>query len=391
MKTDLHDLNGAPQSPRLLLVFAAFGLFVMALGFFFAPQHAWPDLLWASYALLTLGLSGVFFVALQYVTGASWSVALRRVPEAMTTALPFGAAGLAVVFLAHPSLYPWFGNFSEPAEGFLGFKQAWLSQPFFLARAAIYVLVWLLFSRALVRTSRAQDSTGDFALTRRNRRLSVTFVVVFAVTFCLASFDWVMSLEPSWYSTVFGVYNFAGLFVSGLAAMAILVVWLQRNGALRHTVTGEHLQDLGTLIFAFATFWAYIWFCQYMLIWYANLPEETSYFIRRVHGYWGTLFVLNFLLNWVVPFLVLMPRANKRNPRVLVWVSVVVLAGRALDLYLMMIPPFAGSRPVFGVWEAGALLAVVGVFGLVVARALRQAPLVPIGDPYLQESLHYHA
>jgi hypothetical protein len=135
----------------------------------------------------------------------------------------------------------------------------------------------------------------------------------------------------------------------------------------------------------------YIWFSQYMLIWYANLPEETSYFIRRVHGLWGALFVFNVVLNWAVPFLVLLPRANKRNPRVLAATAVVVLVGRALDLYFMILPPFAGARPVLGLWELGILSGVVGLFGLTVLRALRQAPLVPIGDPYLGESLHYHA
>jgi hypothetical protein len=364
---------------------------IVAAGLFIAPQRIWPNLLLGSYALLCLGLAGVFFIALQYVTGASWSVALRRVPEAMTAALPAGAIGIAAVLLGRISIYPWVGGHGEASEGFLGFKHAWLSQPFFLGRSAAYLAIWTLFAWALVRASRLQDSSGNLALTRRNIRVSAIFVVVFSFTFWLASFDWIMSLEPSWYSTIFGVYNFAGMFVAGLAVIALAVIWLRKTFSLEHTFTSEHLKDLGTLLFAFSTFWAYIWFSQYMLIWYADLPEETVHFVRRMHGPWQTLFVLNFIVNWAVPFLVLLPRANKQSPRVLASVSVLLLFGHALDLYLMVMPPFAGAKPVFGIWEIGVLAGTVGVFGLVFLRALRQAPLVPIGDPYLQESLHYHA
>ncbi len=391
MNSETLDFSPSRRIVGLFRVLAAAGVITVLLGVFLAPQRAWPALLLGSYALIGLGLAGLFFVALQYVAGATWSVALRRVPEAMTAALPAGALGLAAVLLGQPTLYAWFRNPWPAAEGFLGFKRVWLSEPFFLARSAVYVLVWMGFAYALVRNSRRQDSTGSFDLTRRNNRLAAIFIVLFALTFWLASYDWIMSLEPTWYSTIFGVYNFAGLFTSGLAVIAILVVWLQKSAALEHTFTENHLGDLGTLLLAFSTFWAYIWFSQYMLIWYANLPEETSYFIRRIHGVWGTLFVLNFLLNWAVPFLVLLPRANKCNPRVLAGVSVVVLVGRAVDLYTMILPPFVGAKPVFGIWEAGALLGTVGVFVLVFLRALRQAPLVPIGDPYLPESLRYHA
>ncbi len=366
------------------------GAATVLVGFFAAPERIWPALLFASQLLLGLGLAGVFFVALQYATGSTWSVALRRVPEAMAAALPAGAIGLALVLLGKPSLYPWYGKLWEGAEGGLGFKQLWLSQPFFLARSALYLLVWLAFARAIVGNSRRQDSHGDVALTHKNVRLSVGFIVVFAFTFWLASTDWIMSLEPEWYSTIFGVYNFASLFLGGLAAIALLVVWLRRWQPLRSVVTREHLLDLGRLLFAFSTFWGYIWFSQYMLIWYANFPEEAVYFVRRLQPGWAPLFLLNLLLNWAVPFLVLLPQAAKQSPRVLGAASVVVLAGRALDLYLMILPPFA-PRPVFGVWEAGVLLGAAGLFILVFLRALRQAPLVPVGDPFLLESLHYHA
>jgi len=166
--------------------------------------------------------------------------------------------------------------------------------------------------------------------------------MVFSVTFTLASVDWIMSLEPMWSSTIFGVYNFAGLFESGLAAIILAALWLERQGPLRGVLTEEHLHDLGKLLFAFSTFWAYIWFSQYMLIWYTNIPEETTYFLRRLHGVWLALFLANVVLNWVVPFAVLLRRDAKRMRRVLGLVAAVVLVGRLLDLYLMIFPSVKG-------------------------------------------------
>jgi len=387
----------APQGPRYLQALLAWGALTVLGGAFLVPQRVWPMVLMASYGLICLGLAGGFFVALQYVTGSTWCIAIRRVPEAMTAALPAGALGLALLFLVRPHLYPWFGDQAH-FTATEWFKAAWLSPAFFFARSVTYVLVWLLLIRRLVGASRQQDGTGDPALTAGNRRRSAVFIVVFTLTFWPACFDWIMSLEPHWYSTIFGVYNFAGLFLSGLAVMAILLVWLlererglpARNQRLRGVVTSQHLVDLGRLMGAFSTFWAYTWFSQYMLIWYANLPEETGYFIHRLKPDWAPLFVANLALNWTVPFLLLLPRATKQNPRALAGIALIVLLGRLLDLYLMVAPPFAGSSPVFGLWELGVLAGAGAVFALVFRLAIEQAQPVPVGDPQLQESLHYH-
>ena len=378
----------------LVAVAAVAGLCVAA-GLAVEPARVWPGILIASLYLVAMGLAGIFFVALQYASGAAWSVAMRRVPEAMAAVLPFGAAGLAVVFLFHPGLYSWSGGFPGAAEGALGFKALWLSWPFFLVRAAIYISAWLLFSAAIVRNSRRQDEDGDSKYTLRNVRLSIGFFPVFAITVCLASFDWIMSLEPHWASTIFGVYNFAGLFAAGLAGIIVLVVLLQKlgprgMGPLHGVVNAEHLHDLGKLLFGFCTFWMYIWFSQYMLIWYANVSEETAYFVTRLHGLWAPLFLLNICLNWVLPFLVLLPRRTKRAPSVIVKVAIAVLVGRYLDLYLMVMPPLAGPSPVFGMWEGGPLLLAGATLALVVFGALQKGAIVPLRDPLLSKSLHHH-
>ena len=375
----------SPAALRFLRALAAAGGAVFLAGLVLAPDRAWTALLMAGYLLTGFGLAGIVFVAIQYACGAGWSTAFRRVPEAMAMILPFGAAALALVFLAHPSTYVW-----TTRAPHAGFQRVWLTWPFFLARAAAYLTLWIGFAAAIVRTSRRQDRDRALAHTHRNIQLSIVFLIVFAVTFWLASFDWIMSLEPDWASTIFGIYNFAGMFSSGLALLIVLVLWLRQIGPLRDFVNEEHLHDLGKLLFAFSTFWMYIWFSQYMLIWYADIGEETAYYVARLHNAWAPLFLLNMILNWAVPFAALLPRGAKRSTRALGRVAAVVLAGRILDVYLLIAPPLEGPRPVAGIWEAGILAGAAGMLVLAFHRGMRGALPVPVNDPYLEESLRYH-
>jgi hypothetical protein len=379
------EFSLSPGVGRFLKVLSLAGAAAVSGGLIWQPSLTWASLLIAGYLLTGFGLAGIVFVAIQYACGAGWSTSFRRVPEAMSMILPFGAALLALVFLFQPSMYPWTGH--PPHHGF---QELWLRRPFFLVRAFVYICAWIAFAAAVVRGSRRQDSDSSIAHTRRNVRLSVIFLIVFAVTFWLGSFDWIMSLEPNWASTIFGIYNFAGMFSGGLALMILLVLWLRRSGPLRDFVNEEHLHDLGKLLFAFCTFWMYIWFSQYMLIWYADISEETAYYVARLHNAWAPLFLLNMILNWAAPFAALLSRGAKRSPRVLGRVAAVVLAGRALDVYLMIAPPLVGPRPAFGIGTVGALAGTVGIVMLAFSRGMRGAAPVPVNDPYLEESLHYH-
>ncbi|HEU5453060.1 MAG TPA: hypothetical protein VFU76_13790 [Terriglobales bacterium] len=383
-----RELQFTPPAAHVarLRALAIVGAAILAAGMYWAPQRAWANLLLAGYYFLGIALAGTLFVAFQYVTGASWSVALRRIPEAFASLVPIGGAAILAVVLFRPSLYAWTADAS-----LTGFRKLWLSLPFFRARALLFLALWTLFSFLLLSASRRQDSDGDFRHTHSNARISGAFLVVFAITFWLASYDWVMSLEPDWWSTIFGMYNFAGLFSSGLAAIAVVLVYLRERTSLRHIINEDHLRDLGKLVFAFSTFWMYLWFSQYMLIWYANIPEETVYYVQRQHGLWAPLFLLNVVLNWVIPFFALMPRVNKGKPGFLLRVSLVLLVGRWLDLYLMIAPPFAGTKPSLGLWELGGAALLVGGFGLAAMAALRRRPLAPTRDPFFVDSLHYHA
>jgi len=371
---------------KLLLGFAAGGGAAVALGLFLSPRSALASILTAGYWLLCLGLFGIFFVAVQYASGASWAVAFRRVPEAMTSALPIGAAMAAVAFVFGSALYPWV----HEHEHLVGFKKLWLNFPFFLVRAAVFLALWWFFAKLIVNGSRRQDTSRDPAITSGVTRLSVGFLVVFAITFSLASFDWIMSLEPHWYSTIFAIYNFAGMFSSGLAALILLLVWMRRTSPLRDFVNEEHFHDLGKLLFGFTTFWMYIWFSQYMLIWYANITEESVYYIQRQQRYWGPLFILNVILNWIFPFLALLPKRVKRTPHLLARVAAVVVIGRWLDLFLMIQPASGATNPSLALWTVGAPVAAAALFCFAFLRAIRKAEPVPVGDPRLTESLHYH-
>ncbi|HWR14139.1 MAG TPA: hypothetical protein VN577_04895 [Terriglobales bacterium] len=372
-----------------LRLFLAAGATILIAAIFVAPPRGWSGILLGSYYLVSLGLAAIVFIALQYVSGASWGVALRRIPEAMTAAIPLGGVGILAVLFFYPEIYPWAN--AEVHNNLPAFKQLWLGLGFVRLRAIAYILLWIAFAFMLLRRSRRQDSDARFSHTRANIRISAMFIVVFAITFWLASVDWIMSLEPDWASTIFGMYTFAGLFVSGLASITLLSVWLQRRKPMNSIITHHHLHDCGKLIFAFSTFWMYLWFSQYMLIWYANLPEETGYYVHRLHGFWQPLFLLNLALNWVVPFFVLLPKRNKQNPDVLLRVSIALVVGHWLDLYLLIAPPIIGSQPRLGVWEIGCAATVVGVFGLSFFSAFKRVPVVPTGDPYLAESVEYHA
>jgi hypothetical protein len=373
-----------------LIALAAIGALTALAGAFIAPARMWASWLMVAYYALGLGLAGLCFVAIHYTTGSTWSVAIRRVPEALAGTLPFSLAMIAILFIAHPDLYEWLHDEElVAAPERLAFKAFWLSWPFFLIRAAIYAGIWMLFARAILQRSRRQDGDGDPRWTQENFRLSAAFLVLFGITVTLASIDWVMTLEHHWFSTIFGVYNFAGLFLSGLAAIILVALWLERAGPLQNVLNEAHLHDLGKLLFAFSVFWMYIWFSQYMLIWYTDIPEETSYFIRRQQGGWYALFLINIVLNWVIPFAVLLRRDTKRQRQTLMAVAVVVLLGRWLDVYLMIFPPLVGEAPTFGIWELGLTLGGVGAFVFVLAIALKGAPAVPLADPELAESLQY--
>jgi hypothetical protein len=346
--------------------------------------NIWPALLLNGVYIVSLGVSALFFIAVQRVTGARWSASLRRVPEAFMIVLPFASILILVLFLGRQTIFPWShpGAFDQ-APAIAG-KVQYLKMPWVFARTVIALLLWTGFALFLRRTSLTQDRNPDLSLRLHERltRGSILFVPVFAVTFSLFAFDWLISLEPEWFSTMFAVYVFAGTFVQGIAAVTLATVLLKQRGPLGAFVSEHQLHDLGKMLFAFSTFWAYIWAAQYLLIWYGNIPEEISHFVSRTNGPWLYLFALNFIANWVVPFMVLLSARAKQKPKILIGVSLLLLAGHWLDLYLLIMPSFRRT-PGLGLAEPAIACGYLALVYLLFARGLARAPLVPLNDPIL--------
>ncbi len=382
--------NPSPNLMRNLKIIIAIGTAIFLIGLFFEPQRSWANLLLANYYLISLGLASVIFIAFLSVSNAGWGTAIRRVPEAMTSVLKYSAGIMLILFLSLHSLYEWTHKEVVAQDAILQSKTFWLNETFFIARTIFFLGLWILMTHYLVKYSRKQDQTGDIQLTQKSKKLSAGFIVVFALSFSFFSFDWIMSLEPHWFSTIFAVYNFSGLFLNGLAAITVVAILLRRLGPFQEILTQKHLHNLGKLIFAFSTFWMYIWFSQYLLIWYANIPEEVTYFIHRESGSWGVFTLVNVLFNWVIPFVLLLPKRTKVNEGLLFKICIILMAGHWIDLYWMILPPFMKTSPLFSVWEVGPMAASIAAFFYLTFRTFAKGNIIPIKDPYLIESLDHH-
>lgn len=360
--------SGAPVSPRTIRPFqtlAILGALALALGAAWQPDRLWPNLLLLGFLAVGFGLGGLLMIAFHDLTGSRWDEPIRGPREALAATLPWTTPFLAVVVFVGLSLsaYPWLrpDSLDEPTYWF---KRWWLEPGFFSARAVAYLVIWALFSVVMVRNSRREAQRG--APSPANVRVSGAFLVVFAITFWLASADFVMSLEPSWYSTMFGVYNFGGALLGAQALVTIMAIRARRARPSSETATRALYRDLGTLVLSYSVLWMYFWFSQFMLIWYTNMPEETSHYASRVHGLWLPLFYANIVINWAVPFIILLPRSVKENAGLLGKMAILVLAGRWLDLYLMILPTTTGggNAPILGPCEVGSMALTAGAIGL---------------------------
>ncbi len=372
---------------RWLYALCALGAGVMGFGLARAPARAWSAYLVGAFYFLTAALGAVVLLALLYLSKAGWGVLVKRVAEGVAGYLPIGAMTMLGVLLGAGSLYPWAGH--EAHDPALHHKIGYLSVGSFGLRMIAVLGIWLGFAWLLRRGSLAQDRDASTRHTTRGVAISALFLLLFAASFSMAAFDWIMSLEPHWVSTVFAFYNMAGLLVAGLAVTTLAAILLRRAGVLPE-VRADHLHDLAKLMLGMSTFWAYLWLSQYLLIWYANIPEETAYYVARTGHGWGFLFWTNLVLGWAIPFLALLPRPAKRSEAHLLRVCVVLLLGRWLDVYLMVAPSSSPEHAGIGILEVGTFAGFAALFVLVVVRALRAAPLVAQGDPYLVESLHHH-
>ncbi len=381
-------------------------------------QRTWANLLVNGFFFLGISLGALFFYALQNATETAWSVLVKRVYEGVMGFLPIGAAVMVIVLLAGTfhihHVYHWMdealfapyviestGEYvDEPLEGavenpfydrLVAGKGAFLNQPFFWLRTIAYLGVFLYFARWFRRQSLDMDNLSGETLLRQHLlkyRRSALFLVFFAVFSSLLAWDWIMSIDVHWFSTLFGWYVFSGMWVSAMVVGVVLVLYLKRKGYLPQ-VNNSHVHDMGKWVFAVSFLWSYLFFSQFMLIWYSNIPEEVTYFAQRINDYPGLWWGM-FFINFAVPMLMLMSRDAKRNPRFLIFVGAVIIVGHWLDVLMMVMPGSTGHHfHGVGVLEAGMFVAFMGVFMYVVLNTLTKAPLTPVNHPYLEESVHH--
>lgn len=366
-----------------LLAFGAMGLHDGATRF----MHAY---LVAFTYFLTLSLGGLFFVMVHHLTGARWSIVLRRLAESLAVLFPL----LFVLFLPIlgwlSSLYPWADPHAVLADQVLQKKTIWLNPPFFILRAFIYFSVWTALALRLYHLSLRLDETGDPELLLSLRRLSAPGMLIFAVTITFAAFDWLMSLDAHWYSTIYGVYLFAGAAIAIYAVLILVALALDAAGQLGDSVTVEHFHDLGKLLFAFVIFWAYIAFSQMMLIWMGNIPEETAWYARRWHPFaWKAVCLFLIVCHFLLPFLGLLPRTVKRFTPLLGLIAGWMLVAHAVDLAWLILPAQAPGADLPRVSDVALFLGMGCLYFTVYISVLQRRPLIPLGDPRLAESIAF--
>ncbi|CAN5333071.1 hypothetical protein BH09BAC6_BH09BAC6_02660 [soil metagenome] len=411
-----YEFKGKAKTWSLVMI--VIGLIGIAYGLLtHNVERTFANLLLMGYYFTCVCICGVFFCALQYVAQAGWSASILRVPQAFVKVLPIAAAILFVIicaglFITHtglneegkqttiPYLYKLWalkgvttpGN--ENYDAIITAKSGFLNVPFFLIRIALYLVSYSFLGWLLVKYSNNEDQLGGMFNYNKSFKISCLFLLVFGFTIPLFAFDTIMSLEAHWFSTMFGWYNFAALWVSGLAVITLTIIFLREAGYLLW-ITEDHLHNLGQLMFGFSVFWTYLWFGQFLLVWYANLPEEAAYFYRRWEPEFKPWFWLNIVINFLTPLLVLMSRDSKRKVRVLKVACIILICGHWLDYFQMIMPGAVGPQSHWyteiGIVEITVFLGFAGLFIFMMLNALSKfKSLIPKKHPFLQESLHHH-
>lgn len=355
-------------------------------------NRPWSAIYTAALFFFLLALGVLAFYAIQRAAQAGWSPLLFRIMEGISAYLVPGGIivfVLLVLSVLHVNhLFTWMDNEVVAHDALLQGKQGYLNPTFFLIRAAIFIGGWIAYQQISRRLSIAQDKSTDNSNFKKNFRWAAAFLVFYLVTESMMSWDWIMSLDPHWFSTLFGWYVFASMFVSGITTIALITIYLKSKGYLPD-VNDSHIHDLGKFMFGISIFWTYLWFAQFMLIWYANIPEEVTYFVTRIEDYKLPFFGM-VALNFLFPLLVLMNSDYKRVNWFIVMAGIVILCGHYLDFFNMVMPATVGDQWYIGIPEIGSVLFFLGLFILVVFNALTKAPLQPSRNPFIEESRQFH-
>ena len=377
------------------------GVVATSYAFMTDTHAAWTSLVFNNYFFLGISIFAVFFVALQHIAEAGWSTVIKRVPEAIMTFLPFTC--FVMIFIVVAAMLHWNHIYHWMEEGIMiegspnydkiiAGKEAYLNPIFFLVRSIIYVVVWIYCAKRLRDISLQGDLEGGIGENSYNKGITVSawFTVFFAVSSSTASWDWIMSIDTHWFSTLFGWYIFSEWSAIGFTTILLFCLFLRKQGYLEY-LNDSIIHDLGKWVFAFSIVWTYMWFSQFMLIWYANIPEEVAYFMERIElPNYNFLFWFSAAINFVVPTIMLMSRDAKRNSNLLIIASITILIGHWINSYLLFAPGTLHDHGHLGLTEIGMGLGYLGLFFFVVFRSLTTRSLDIKHHPFLEESKHLH-
>ncbi len=387
------ELKISKFQPALAFKYSAYagiliGIIAAVFGLFNNPERMWTAYLVAFFYFASMGLGGLFFLSFSNASKAGWHSSIKRLAESFTQFLPYMVVTSIVMILGYKYLYSW----ADPTQihRMTGGKEIYLNFWFVVARVIIFGLGCLAFKHMIVGNSIKQDQNGDVKYTEKNVGNSIGFIAFFALFFTMFSIDLLMSLLPSWYSTIYGIYMFAGMLQSTFAMLALVVIFFKNSKFVSGYITVEHQHDVAKFLKGFTVFWAYIAFSQFMLIWYANIPEETEFYLMRSHSGWIVVSIGLLIFRFIVPFLALLPREAKRNDMNLAAVAILVLVMQYIDIYWQVYPNFNDGVPVFGFYEIALFLGFFGLFAVAATQFLSKNNIVAIKDPRLHEAIKHH-
>ncbi|MFC2080214.1 quinol:cytochrome C oxidoreductase [Bacteroidota bacterium] len=370
-------------------ILIAIGVAAFITGFIADPTRAWANYLLNNVYFVSLSVGAVLFLSLQRVTHSGWSAGFLRVPEAMGTYLVVGGILFLVMIFGIQSLYHWSHADAIAHDPLIQHKTPYLNVPFWVGRMIVFFGLWILLASMLRTYSLREDAEGGLEIFKKAEHTGKIFIFVIAITFSFAGFDWIMSIDPHWYSALFALKNFVSAFYHAAAIITFIVLLLNQWGYFPF-MTKSHTHDFSSYIFMLCIIWGYFWFAEFMIIWYGNIPEETSYFITRMQSEeWRLFFFANLIINWFIPFIIMMPAKSRKSKVTLKIIIPVLLIGMFLDLYLQIFPGVVGER-VLGFNEIGGFIGFAGLFILVVAYTLTKANLYPKNHPFMEECLDHH-
>ncbi|HLO58841.1 MAG TPA: hypothetical protein VK179_08885 [Bacteroidales bacterium] len=369
------------------VILVLIGVAALVYGFITDPQRTWANYLLTAFYFFLLSVGATFFLALQSITRSGWSSGFRRVPEAMMMYLPVAGLLMIVLYFGLQYLYPWTQH-AGGADEVVQHQSPYMNVPFFFIRLVAFFAIWTLLAYLIRRASLREDLNAGSGTLRKMEKYSAIFIFFLAISFSLLGFDLIMSTQAHWFSTIFSLKYFIAAFQHGTALIFILIVLMNLKGHFGF-LNVYHVHDFARYIFIVSIFYGYFWFSQFMLIWYSNIPEETFYYYVRWAPEWKSVWILDILLNWAIPFFVLLPVATSRQKWIVFVIAVTVLIGQWVDLYITLYPAAVGKSSV-GFIEAGSFLGFAGLFALITGYHLSKASLVPENNPFIQESYEHH-